>query len=172
MSQRTMVSRILTIALTFVVVAAAVIAVGHFGLFEAVFRPGALMPVDFATLQRPATPNTFLIAPQGFTPVMSDGEAPVYGVSVEKLKENWNAMIAAQPDVEKKGESADGLQIDYVQRTRLMRYPDWITVRFIPLPSNPETGNYSTVAVYSRSVYGHGDLGANQARVMAWLKLL
>jgi uncharacterized protein (DUF1499 family) len=65
------------------------------------------------------------------------------------------------------GESNDGWQFDYVQRTAYWRLPDIITVRFI----ETEHGR-STLAVYSRSVYGHSDLGANKARIEAWLAKL
>jgi hypothetical protein len=169
MSTRRIVTRMITISLVLVALIVVVLGLGQVGLLDTVFRPGPVKPVDFATLQRPTSPNTYLVAPDGFTPVKSDAEAPVLGLSTEKLKANWEAMVARQPDVEKVAESADGLQIDYIQRTKLMRYPDWITVRFIPMPSDPETGDYATLAVYSRSVYGHGDMGANKARITKWL---
>ena len=172
MALRRLVTRIITIALSLIVLLAVLLGLGQVGLFNVLLRPGDLVTVDFAKLERPKSPNTYLVAPDGFTPGPSDSEAPVFGVSAEKLRENWNAMIAGQPQVEKIAESPDGLQIDYIQRTKLMHYPDWITVRFIPMPSDPETGNYATLAVYSRSVYGYGDMGANKARVLAWLKRL
>ena len=125
------------------------------------------MPVDFATLQRPKCPNTYLVAPRGFTLVRNDLDAPTLGVPIEKLKVQWEQVIAAQPRIIKVAESGDGRQIDYIQRTRFMRYPDWITVRFIPLE-----GEQATLAIYSRSVYGCGDLGANKARVQGWLRTL
>jgi uncharacterized protein (DUF1499 family) len=56
------------------------------------------------------------------------------------------------------------MQIDYVQRTRLLRFPDLITVRFVPVDDT-----HSTVAIYSRSVWGKGDMGVNRARVEEWL---
>jgi len=169
MSARRVVTRMITILLSFAVLVAVILGLGQVGLFDAVFRPGPLVTVDFSKLTRPASPNTYLVAPEGFTTAKSDAEAPVLGMSAEKLKANWEAMVARQPDIEKVAESADGLQIDYIQRTKLMRYPDWITVRFIPMPSDPETGDYATLAVYSRSVYGYGDMGANKARITKWL---
>lgn len=169
MAARPIVTRMITILLSFAVLVGVILALGQVGLFEAVFRPGPLKPVDFTALERPSSPNTYLVAPDGFTPVRSDAEAPVLGMSAEKLKANWEAMVARQPSIEKVAESPDGLQIDYIQRTKLMHYPDWITVRFIPMPSDPETGDYATLAVYSRSVYGHSDMGANKARITKWL---
>ena len=48
-----------------------------------------------------------------------------------------------------------------------MRYPDSITVRFLPL----EEGR-STLAIYSRSHYGRSDFGVNKERVDGWLASL
>jgi uncharacterized protein (DUF1499 family) len=48
-----------------------------------------------------------------------------------------------------------------------MRYPDLITVQFRPLDSTR-----STLAIYSRSVYGYSDRGVNQRRVRQWLDRL
>jgi hypothetical protein len=140
---------------------------GRAGLFEAVFKADAVAPLDFSKLER--TPASYLVAPDGFTPGKSDGEAPVLGLSASKLQANWDAMIARQPGVVKAGQSEDGLQIDYIQRTGTLRLPDIITVRFIPLPSDPETGDYSTLAVYSRAIYGIGDAETQRARVTKWL---
>ena len=123
--------------------------------------------VEFATVQRPSTPNTYLVAPAGVTSIAPDAAAPEFDVSPTELKARWERMAAAQPRVVKVGESQDGQQLDYVQRTRLVRYPDFITVRFLPLE-----GGRSTLAVYSRSVYGHGDMGVNKSRVTEWLKAL
>ena len=169
MPLRAAMTRIITISATLLVLLAVVFGLGQAGLFEKVFTPGPLAPVDVAKLERRAAPNDYLVAPDGFTPGKSDGEAPVLGVSAGKLKENWDAMMARQSGIEKVSESPDGLQIDYIQRSKLLRMPDRITVRFIPMPSDPETGNYATLAVYSRSVYGIGGMDAHRARVTAWL---
>jgi uncharacterized protein (DUF1499 family) len=48
-----------------------------------------------------------------------------------------------------------------------MGYPDTIVVRFIDLPDGR-----STIALYSRSQLGKGDLGVNLARIQRWLAAL
>jgi hypothetical protein len=167
MTERTGTSRILTVIVALVVLGATAFGIGRAGLFETVFK-AEVAPLDFAKLERGNAPS-YLVAPDGFTPGKSDGEAPVLGLSVEKAKANWETMIARQPDVVKVAQSEDGLQIDYVQRSKVLRLPDVITVRFIPMPSDPETGDYSTLAVYSRSLYAFGAAADHQARVTKWL---
>ncbi len=159
--------RPIIISISIISFVALVLIAGQAGLFDRLLTPGDLVPVDFATLQRPKCPNTYLVAPRGYTPARNDRDAPAYGVPVEKLRANWEKVLAAQPRVTRVAESHDGLQFDFIQRTRLMRYPDWITIRFIPLAAGD-----ASFAIYSRSVYGCGDLGANKARIEAWLKTL
>ncbi len=126
--------------------------------------PGLVAPVDWPSLRRPSSPNTYLMAPPGFTSAAADATAPSFNMPIETLMQRWDAMIARQPRVAKKAKTDDGLQIDYVQRTLFMRFPDWITVRFIPAGRDR-----ATLAIYSRSVYGYSDLGVNKARVQSWV---
>ena len=57
--------------------------------------------------------------------------------------------------------------MSYVQRTPRLRLPDYITVKFIKLGEE-----FSTVAIFSRSRFGYGDLGLNETRTMQWLSTL
>ncbi len=84
-----------------------------------------------------------------------------------QLRERWREVLAAQPRVELVAEDEEGLQFDYVQRSARFRFPDIITVRFISVSSSQ-----STLAIYSRSIYGKSDLGVNRERIEAWLKIL
>jgi uncharacterized protein (DUF1499 family) len=86
---------------------------------------------------------------------------------VATLRERWLAMIARQPRVQQVAVDADQGQYDFIQRSRLLRFPDTITVRFIP-----RSATQSTLAIYSRSHYGSSDLGVNRRRVTAWLAAL
>ena len=54
--------------------------------------------------------------------------------------------------------------MDYVQRSRFLRFPDVVTVRFISIDDT-----HATLAIYSRSLYGMGDFGVNKARIDDWL---
>ena len=51
----------------------------------------------------------------------------------------------------------------FVQRTRLLRFPDLIDVHVLPASAG------ATLALYSRSLLGRRDFGVNRARLWRWL---
>ena len=159
--------RWLLIALAGIAVAFATLIIEGQTLETVIFAVGEVPVVDFATLQRKPTPNQYLLCPAAMCVTQTDGAAPVYDVPVTKLQVVWDQMIAEQPRVEVQRRDITNMQIDYVQRSRLLRFPDLVTVRFVPVDDT-----HSTLAIYSRSVYGKGDLGVNRARVEEWLARL
>jgi uncharacterized protein (DUF1499 family) len=60
------------------------------------------------------------------------------------------------------GDLAEG-HMTYVARSRLMGFPDAISVRLVPV------GEGTRVEVYSRSRFGYSDMGVNAARVERWI---
>jgi uncharacterized protein (DUF1499 family) len=64
------------------------------------------------------------------------------------------------------GDAAQGT-LRYVQRSRVLRFPDTINVKVAALP-----GGGSTVLIYSRSQLGRSDLGVNRARIERWIGLI
>jgi uncharacterized protein (DUF1499 family) len=129
----------------------------------ALFTVGDVKPVDFEDLKLTDKPNQFLMCPPGICE--GHAESPVFDVSVEELLQRWQKVVTAQPSVELL--AADGQPFDYVQRSARFRFPDIITVRFISV-----SPSQSTLAIYSRSLYGKGDFGVNRKRVEAWLSKL
>lgn len=123
-------------------------------------------PVDFSTLRRPRRPNACLAAPAGATPARIDLPAPAFPVPADALRRAWRAMLEETPRVEVLP-SPDGATVEAVQRTPILRFPDLVTARFLPLPDGG-----SSLIVYSRSVYGYGDFGVNRRRVRSWLRRL
>jgi uncharacterized protein (DUF1499 family) len=92
-------------------------------------------------------------------------DSPVFDVSVDQLRQRWQKVVTAQPHVGLLAE--DGQQFDYVQLSERFRFPDIIKVRFISV-----SPTQSTLAIYSRSVYGKSDFGVNRKRIEAWLAAL
>jgi uncharacterized protein (DUF1499 family) len=123
--------------------------------------------VDFTRLQPGASPNRYLVCPADYCTAAPHAFGPVFDMPPDALRRHWRAMMATRPRVETLAESDDGMQFDYVQRTARFRFPDIVTVRFVPIPPTQ-----SSLAIYSRSVYGRSDLGANRTRVQAWLDAL
>ena len=131
---------------------------------ESMLDVGDVPVIDFATLQRDSVPNQYLLCPKAMCTTQTDGEAPVFDVPVEQLQVVWDEMLAEQPRLLLLRRDVTNTQIDYVQRTRLLRFPDLVTVRFVSIDDT-----HSTVAIYSRSVWGKGDMGVNRARIEEWL---
>jgi len=115
--------------------------------------------------------NSELITPENFAPQCSPPPSkvsPVYNVTVENLRDKFFETVKdnAQRTVIS---FADDETMTYglIQRSLLLQFPDLITVQFIKIDENS-----STLAIYSQSIYGAGDLGVNANRVENWLSLL
>ena len=128
---------------------------------------GDLEVVEFAELKLTDKPNQFLMCPPGLCDTNSNVESPVFDVPVARLRAHLREVVAAQPRVELLTKDEDGQQIDYIQRSARFRFPDIITVRFISVSTSQ-----STLAIYSRSIYGESDFGVNRERIDAWLTFL
>ncbi len=120
-------------------------------------------PVDFATLELGWKPNQFLVAPPGATKSQPHAEAPVFAAPPEAVRDALLAVIAAEPSTKVLARAADGLVFTAVQRTALMRYPDFVSVEIRAVDGG------STALVYSRSVFGVRDFDVNRMRVERWL---
>jgi uncharacterized protein (DUF1499 family) len=129
------------------------------------------VPIDFASLERKASPNQYLIAPVGATPrAKPDAESPVFAVPPERLRDAFLAVVSEAPRTKLLNQSVDGLRLSLVQRSALLRFPDYIDVSIMPGPGADADG--STIAIYSRSRFGYSDLGVNQRRVEEWMTAL
>ena len=124
--------------------------------------------MDFQTLVLKSWKrNQFLVSPDNYCDARPHMVSPVFELSVADLRERWMALIAAQPRMETRQADDEAMQYEFIQRTKYMRFPDIITVRFIPLEQAR-----STLAVFSRSRYGRRDFGVNKKRVRSWLDAL
>ncbi len=159
----------LAIGVLIFVVAAAVLLFTPLGErpLTALFAVGDVESVDFEEFKLTDTANQYLMCPPGFCDANPHADSPVFDVSVEQLRGRWREVVAVQPRVVLLAEDEDGQQFDYVQRSARFRFPDIITVRFISVSSS-----LSTLAIYSRSIYGKSDFGVNRERIDAWLKTL
>jgi uncharacterized protein (DUF1499 family) len=138
----------------------------YYGLAKLLGGPLDVGPVDFARLTRHATGNDALICPPGLcAEAEPDGEAKVYDVTLDRLLERVRTIALAEPDTEMLECDVGCAHVArFVQRTRVMRFPDTIDVEVYAAG----TGK-STLAIYSRSLVGRRDFGVNRARVVRWL---
>lgn len=139
---------------------------GRERMLEIAFGPVIYAPIDFQVLTRTERPNQHLVCPPKLCTAKADATSPVYNVPATQLRETWLTLMTDQPRVKQVGESPDRMQYDFVQRSKLIRFPDTITVKFIALPDNQ-----STLAIYSRSHYGYSDWGVNRQRIDTWLNM-
>ncbi|MFN3954621.1 MAG: DUF1499 domain-containing protein [Pararhodobacter sp.] len=106
--------------------------------------------VDPATAPDPATPN------------FARREA-VIALPPDSLAARLDALAEAEGAVRLAG---DARHATFVTRTRLMRYPDYISIRLEPAPEG------TRVTAFSRARFGHGDMGVNRARLKRWFAAL
>ncbi len=125
---------------------------------------GRVAQVDFASLTLTSKPNQYLVCPRELCAAAPDRESPTFDLTTEQLRTQWLVWAAGQNGLEPLSEHPDGLQLDVVERTKLIGFPDVITVRFVSVD-----GGKSSIAIYSRSVYGYSDLGVNRDRIERWL---
>jgi len=121
--------------------------------------------IDFQDFELPTSPNSYYVAPVGFSSAKPNSISPTYNIGVEKLLVFWQVMIAEQPRIKILAKSQ--YQISYVQRTKWLGFPDYIDVKLISI-----SPTQSTLAIFSRSKYGYSDFGVNKRRVNHWLQSL
>jgi len=125
--------------------------------------------VDISSMETRKSTNTDLVAPEGFTncsppPRM---EAKVYDCSPVELRNKFFTMAKSQPSTGYLSGDEENLTYAFVQTTPLMKYPDVISVQFLPSGQGK-----STLAIFSTSIFGQSDVGKNKARVDEWLSKL
>ena len=96
-----------------------------------------------------------------------DAAAPVYALPPVVLLAAFDRVARAEPRVQVLAGSVASGRITYVVRSRLVGFPDYLTVRALPAQ-----GGGATLAIFSRQRFGLKDMGVNRARVEAWLAAL
>jgi uncharacterized protein (DUF1499 family) len=123
-------------------------------------------PLDFASFSKTWKPNQFLALPAGFAARQkADMDSPVVTASADAVRAAWLRVIAGEARTGKVREA--GGQIEVVQRTPLLGFPDTITA----LPVDLGDGRAS-ICVFSRSRFGIRDFAVNETRVRRWLAAL
>jgi uncharacterized protein (DUF1499 family) len=127
----------------------------------------AVWAVDPLTATPTGKPNAWRVGPEGQGAAPWDAPAPVYAATAAELAAAFDAVALGQPRTTRLAGGPPALEATYVQRSLLWGFPDYVSVRAIDLGEGR-----ATLAVYSRSRFGYGDMGVNRARVEAWLAAL
>ena len=122
--------------------------------------------LDPATAHLRGTANEYLAAPRGTTAAPTHSDTRLYQESPRDLLARFDAVARIQSRTTVLAGDLDSLMITYVQRSRIIGFPDYLTVKAVAVEGG------SALIVYSRSRYGRGDFGVNRARVEAWLAAL
>ena len=109
----------------------------------------------------PRSPNTHLLAPPG-APLPAHGRFGPWPAPPERLWQLVHEVAASQPRVFPLASWPDLRQAQWVARTRLMNYPDIVVAQVVAGEGS------SGLILYSRSLLGWSDLGANAARLAEW----
>jgi len=156
----------LTLLWLLLVVAVAMLAARFYFGRDAEDRLRAGEQVDFAHLDLPTRGNAYLVCPADplICNLKADQASPSFAVDPSLLRDRWLEMASAEPRVRLVSAEKDRRHLVFIQRSFFFRFPDVITVEFLPTSKGG-----STIAVLSRSRYGESDFGVNAARVDAWI---
>ena len=122
---------------------------------------------DFRTLKLNWKPNQYLVTPAGWGPDRPHRESPVFVRDPAAVYAAIKAVALDQPRVKLISEDPAKGRMELVQRTKIIRFPDFVSVEVAPVE-----GKGSTVLIYSRAKYGIRDFGVNRRRIDRWLALL
>lgn len=109
----------------------------------------------------PPSPNTHLLAPPGAALPAHERFGP-WPVPPERLWQVVHEVASAQPRTFALASWPELRQSQWVARTRLMNYPDIVVAQVV---AGEGSGG---LILYSRSLLGWSDLGANAARLAEW----
>lgn len=126
--------------------------------------------VDFETLERPGSPNTYLVAPESLCQAAEpDISAPLFDMPPEELSRRLRDIISMREDWTLVHENSALPQFEVVAKTKVFKFKDDISLRVVPAPEAP---GKSGLALYSRSRVGYYDFGANKKRADALIEEL
>ncbi|ACL55418.1 DUF1499 domain-containing protein [Methylobacterium nodulans] len=122
-----------------------------------------LGPVDFEHLRRSGADG--LACPPDICPgAHADIVPPTLPIAGARLREIVRRVAQGEPDTVLVFSDRWGEQDRYVARSRIMRFPDTVTVEIVGRGEGA-----STLALYSRSQIGAGLFSDNRARLARWL---
>ena len=114
---------------------------------------------DPAKAEERGKQNDFIVSPSGESVDMA---SPLYDMTPDALMARFREVALAASATSLVSE--EGGYVTFVQRTKLMAYPDYVSARAVAVDGG------AALYIYSRSRFGRKDFDVNKARVLAWLK--
>lgn len=100
----------------------------------------------------------WLVRPDG-----GDAPAPVFDATPQQVLTALDTIAKAEPRTKVlSGSVAEG-RITYVVRSRVLRFPDYVTIGAVPVTDG------AAPVLFSRARFGDSDIGVNRARTERWL---
>ncbi len=124
------------------------------------------MILDLRHLAPGRAPNFCLACPRSWGRRDADLESPDFAAPARRLWEALLTVAAREPRTRMVRLDGDAGQAEFEQRTRWPGFRDRISAEIVDLDGR------SSVALYSRSLRGYYDFGANRRRVRRWLTAL
>jgi len=120
--------------------------------------------LDLRTFERPTSPNSYLVCPAGQCTAKADEDGPVVDLAPEKVLVAALKVASLERNVTAQEADTTLGQLVFIQRTAVLQFPDVIRIQAIALP-----GGKTGVALYSHSIFGKYDFGANKTRAQRWM---
>jgi len=166
----TWLARILTFLLGFCslwgVVFLVVTTYGWEKVWFSIHGPADMGAIEFGALPSPATRGHVLYCPELIcSPQNQHQVSPVYDTDAETLRTALVKSLEQEKSLKRVDNNSDPLRLRYVQRSRLLRRPDTISLQFF----NFDSGSASSLALYGQSQVQIPYFQDNMKRANRWL---
>lgn len=122
-------------------------------------------PLDMSRIERGTKPNNALAGPIGKQRQDVDLITEPQPMPPAALFALAKRAIAFIPRVHRLAEYPEQLRAHYVVRSRVANFPDLVTLQV----ERGGWGDEALLTIWSRSIHGHYDFGANLRRLREWL---
>lgn len=122
-------------------------------------------PIAMDRIERGTKPNNALAGPAGKRRQAVDLLTEPVPMAPRRLYDAARSAIAFQPRTWVLAEYPDRLQLHAVARSAICNFPDLVSVQVERGIRDDE----ALLTLWSRSIHGYHDLGANRRRLRAWI---
>ena len=126
-------------------------------------HPPETWHVDPTQATRSTTDNDYLVAPEGVTEARVDRIFAPREIAPKDLLFLFDSIARNAPRTTRIAMDEATMSATYVQKTALLAFPDYISVRAVTVDGG------AALVIWSRSRFGASDFGVNKERIDDWL---